>query len=114
MTQPKPNMPAIVLSAVVLLGALATVSLVANFSETTSFGQVWPGVAAAVGVSMLFWGFLELGLGVAGVFLLWLLANLGVLPEFSRSWPFTLIWVVILVVVGYLRARKRPAGSPGT
>jgi hypothetical protein len=114
MSKTKPNTPAIVLSAVVLLGALATVALVANFSETTSFGQVWPGVAAAMGVSLLFWGFLELGLGVAGVFLLWLLANLGVLPEFSKSWPFTLIWVVILVVVGFLRARGRPVDRLGT
>ncbi|MCK7482826.1 MAG: hypothetical protein M0C28_41175 [Candidatus Moduliflexus flocculans] len=34
---------------------------------------------------MIFWGFLELGLGVMGVFMLWLLANLGVLPEFSKK-----------------------------
>jgi hypothetical protein len=111
MTQSKPNMPAIVLSAVVLLGAVASVALVANFSEAHTFGALWPGVAAAVGLSLIFWGYLELGLGVLGVFLLWLLANLGVLPEFTKSWPFTLIWVLILVVVGYLRARSRIAGK---
>ncbi|MCK7482825.1 MAG: hypothetical protein M0C28_41170 [Candidatus Moduliflexus flocculans] len=50
MTRSKPDMPtAIVLSAVVMLGALATVALVANFSESHTFGALWPGVERRAG-----------------------------------------------------------------
>ncbi len=60
----------------------------------------------AGGLCLAFAGYFELGFALLGFFLLILLANLGTIPPFSKSWPFALIWIAILVVVGYMRSKS--------
>jgi hypothetical protein len=93
-----------VVSAVLILLSLAAVFLINNFGEV-GFGDSWPVLLIAAGLSLALAGYLELGLGIGGVFVLVLLANLDVIAPFSKSWPFVLIWIAVLVVVGFLRAR---------
>ena len=72
---------------------------------------MWPLLLMAVGGGLAAFGFLELGLGLIGVFGILLLANLEVIAPFGKSWPFTLIWIAAVVVIGFLRARARASGS---
>ena len=109
---PKKNADAasMVIVAVVALVAIATVALVGNFSEFT-FGDLWPVLGIALGFGVAAFGFMELGLGLIGVFGIWLLANLELIPAFGKSWPFALIWIAAVVVIGFLRARARSHGT---
>jgi hypothetical protein len=93
-----------VIAAVVILGSIAAVFLIANFSEY-QISECWPIIPMAIGVGLMLANFIELGLSITGAFLILLLANLEVIPPFSKSWPFILIWIAILVVIGYLRSR---------
>ena len=95
-----------VICAVLMLGAISAVALIGNFSQT-GFGQSWPVLMIALGLSLLFFGYWELGLSLFGIFLIWLLANLALIPTFSKSWPFALIWIAVMVVIGFVRARNR-------
>ncbi len=99
------KVPVGVLSAVVILGSIATVFLINNFGEV-GFGNSWPVLLMAGGLCLAFAGYFELGFALLGFFLLILLANLGTIPPFSKSWPFALIWIAILVVVGYMRSKS--------
>jgi len=92
------------LVGVVFLAAVVAVALIHNFSNH-SVGQTWPILLVGLGFCLAVAGMIELGLGLAGVFLVWLLANLGVIPPFSKSWPFIIIWVIVMVVFGFVRAR---------
>lgn len=102
--KPKP-MPMLV-TGVLVLSTVATVALIANFSEV-GVASTWPAVAMAMGVGLLSFGYWELGVGLFGFFTVWLLGNLAVLPEFSKSWPICLIWIAVMVVIGFLRARAK-------
>jgi hypothetical protein len=102
------QVPIAVISAVVILGSVAAVFLINNFGEV-GFGDSWPVLAMAVGLSLSFAGYFELGFALLGFFLLILLANLAVIPSFGKSWPFALIWIAVLVVVGYARSRGEKA-----
>ena len=99
-----------VIVAVVALVAIATVALIGNFSEFT-IGDLWPVLGIALGLGVAAFGFVELGMGLIGVFGIWTLANLEFIPAFAKTWPFALIWIAAVVVIGFLRAR---AHSPGT
>jgi hypothetical protein len=57
-------------------------------------------------LGLSFFGFWELGAAMGGSFLIWLLANLSVIPPFSKSWPLVLIWMAVIVVTGYYKARR--------
>jgi len=94
-----------VFAGVLILGAIATVFLIQNFGHTGA-SATWPAIVIAMGVSLALAGYLELGLGVTGVFIIWLLANLRIIPEVGRSWPFFLLVVAIMVIIGFLRARS--------
>ncbi len=105
MAEKKSNPVPMVIAGALLLVSIAVLALISNFSDT-GFGVTWPVIFIAIGLGLITYGFWELGLGVSGFFLIWLLASLEVIPEFSKSWPFTLIWIVILVVIGFLRSRS--------
>ena len=92
------------LVGVVFLAAVVAVALIHNFSDY-GVGQTWPVLLVGLGFCVAIAGMIELGLGLAGVFLVWLLANLGVISPFSKSWPFVIIWVIVMVVFGFVRAR---------
>jgi hypothetical protein len=100
------NTTAMVITGVVILLAVAAVALLSNFAEI-SFGSTWPVLLMAVSLGLLAFRFWELGFGLFGFFCIWLLSNLGVIPAFSKSWPFALIWIALLVVIGFLRARSQ-------
>jgi hypothetical protein len=82
------------------------VLLLHNFTAV-SFASTWPVILIACGACLAFGGFLELGLVCIGSFLIVLLANLRILPGIARSWPFILIWLALVVLIGYLRSRAR-------
>ena len=98
------KLPVGVIAAVLILGSLAALFLLNNFGEV-GFGDSWPVLLIALGLTLAFAGYPELGLAIGGAFLIILLSNLEVIPPFSKSWPFILVWIVLLVVFGYLRGR---------
>ena len=104
MAEKKSAFPVGVVAAVVILCSVAAVFLINNFGEV-GFGQSWPVLPMAVGLSLAFASYLELGLAIMGFFLLILLANLGSIPPFGKTWPIALIWIAVLVVVGWMRGR---------
>jgi len=111
MAKKESKFPVGVVSAVVILISVAAVFLINNFGEV-GFGDSWPVLPMAIGLCLSLGGMLELGLAVLGFFLLILLANLGEIPPFSESWPFALIWIALLVVVGYVRSRAASKKKP--
>jgi hypothetical protein len=104
MAEDKKGLPVSVIAAVLVLGSAAAIFLIANFGDV-GIAASWPVILVAAGLSLALAGYPETGLAIAGAFLIWLLANLDVIPPFSRSWPFILIWIVVLVVFGFLRGR---------
>jgi len=105
MTESKATKVAVI-TTVMVLGAVAAVLLLHNFTEV-SFASTWPVILIAGGLCLAFGGFLELGLVLIGSFLIVLLANLRILPGIGQSWPFILIWLALVVLIGYLRSRAR-------
>ncbi len=105
MAEEKSNPVQMVISVALLIISIAVVALIDNFGDT-GFSLTWPVVFIAIGLGLITFGFWELGLGVSGFFLILLLSKVEVIPGFSKSWPFTLIWIVVLVVIGFLRARS--------
>ena len=105
MSKPRANSWVLLLCGLVAIGAVAAVGLVANFGGD-GFEITWPVLVMGLGLSLAIAGYFELGLLLFGAFLVWLLGNTGVLPTFSKSWPFALIWVAIVLIIGYLRARQ--------
>jgi|DewCreStandDraft_4_1066084.scaffolds.fasta_scaffold01324_24 hypothetical protein len=97
-----------VISGAVLLLSVAAVFLIQNFGSV-GVGRTWPAIVAAAGLCLTLVGYLELGLGLAGVFGIWLIANLGVIAPVGKSWPIFLIWMVIMLVVGFMRSRSSRA-----
>ena len=95
-----------VMATVLVLGAAAAVLLLHNFT-TAAFSATWPVLLIAIGGCLIIAGYLELGLVFVGSFVLVLLANLGVIPIIAKSWPCILIWLALVVVIGYLRSRAR-------
>lgn len=110
MPRHKANQATAVIVGVVVLLAVAVVALIGNYTEA-SFGDMWPLLVMALGGGLAAFGFLELGLGLIGVFGILLLANLEVIAAFGKSWPFTLIWIAAVVVIGFLRARAHSSGT---
>lgn len=104
MVEKKSKFPVGVVAAVVILCSIAAVFLLNNFGEV-GFGKSWPVLPMAVGLSLVFASYLELGLAIMGFFLLLLLAYLGSIPPFGKTWPIALIWIAVLVVVGWARDR---------
>ncbi len=100
------NTTAMVITGVLILLAVATVALLSNFVDV-SFGSTWPVLLMAGSLGLLAFRFWELGFGLFGFFCIWLLSNLEAIPAFSKSWPFALIWIALLVVIGFLRARSQ-------
>jgi hypothetical protein len=98
------------LAGVILLGSVAAVFLIQNFGSW-GLGATWPAVVIAAGLCVAMVGYLELGLGVAGIFVIWLLCNLAVIPPVGKSWPFFLIWMAVMVVVGFIRGRSGRAAA---
>jgi hypothetical protein len=104
MAKKESDFPVGVVSAVIILGSVAAVFLINNFGQM-GFADSWPVLPMAVGLCLAAASYVELGLAVMGFFLLILLANMAVVPPFGKSWPFALIWIALLVVVGYMRSR---------
>lgn len=67
-------------------------------------GKTWPALLIGVGICLAIGGLLEMGIGLAALFGVWLAANLDYIT-FSKVWPFVIILVAVLVAVGYIRAR---------
>lgn len=93
------------ISGAVLLLSVAAVFLIQNFGSV-GVGRTWPAIVAAAGLCLTLVGYLELGLGVAGVFVIWLLSNLGAIAPVGKSWPIFLVWMVVMLIVGFLRSRS--------
>jgi hypothetical protein len=112
MAPKKPTKPVAVISAVIVLLSVAAVFLLQNFRDVP-FSQSWPVLPMAVGLCLVAGSMIELGGAILGFFLLVILSTTGTYP-LSKSWPFILIWIAVLVVVGYLRskaAKKKKASS---
>jgi hypothetical protein len=97
--------PGAIVAAVLVLGTLAALFLIQNFGES-GLDRTWPALLIALGISLIPFGYLELGLATSGVFCVGLLANLKLIPAFGRSWPFALIWVIGVLIVGFFRSRQ--------
>ncbi len=111
MAKKESDFPVGVASAVIILGSVAAVFLINNFGQM-GFADSWPVLPMAVGLCLAAAGYVELGLAVMGFFLLILLANMAIIPPFGKSWPFALIWIALLVVVGYMRSRAAAKKTP--
>jgi hypothetical protein len=112
MASKKPGKPVAVISAVIILLSVAALFLLQNFRDIP-FSQSWPVLPMAVGLCLAVGSMVELGGAILGFFLLVILSTTGTYP-LSKSWPFILIWIAVLVVVGYLRskaAKKKKASS---
>ena len=109
MASKKPGKPVAVISAVIILLSVAAVFLLQNFKDIP-FSQSWPVLPMAVGLCLVAGSMIELGGAILGFFLLVILSTTGTYP-LSKSWPFILIWIAFLVVVGYLRGKKKKASS---
>lgn len=112
MASKKPGKPVAVISAVIILLSVAALFLLQNFRDIP-FSQSWPVLPMAAGLCLAVGSMVELGGAILGFFLLVILSTTGTYP-LSKSWPFILIWIAFLVVVGYLRskaAKKKKASS---
>ena len=109
MASERPGKPVAVISAVIILLSVAAVFLLQNFKDIP-FSQSWPVLPMAVGLCLVAGSMIELGGAVLGFFLLVILSTTGTYP-LAKSWPFILIWIAVLVVVGYLRGKKKKASS---
>ncbi len=103
--------PVAVISAVIILLSVAAVFLLQNF-RGIPFAQSWPVLPMAVGLCLAVGSMIELGGAILGFFLLVILSTTGTYP-LAKSWPFILVWIAVLVVVGYLRSKaaKKKASS---
>ena len=111
MASKKPGKPVAVISAVIILLSIAAVFLLQNFRDIP-FAESWPVLPMAVGLCLAVGSMVELGGAILGFFLLVILSTTGTYP-LGKSWPFILVWIAVLVVVGYLRSKaaKKNASS---
>ena len=111
MASKKPGKPVAVISAVIILLCIAAVFLLQNFRDIP-FAESWPVLPMAVGLCLAVGSMVELGGAILGFFLLVILSTTGTYP-LGKSWPFILVWIAVLVVVGYLRSKaaKKNASS---
>ena len=105
MASKKPGKP------VAVLLCIAAVFLLQNFRDIP-FAESWPVLPMAVGLCLAVGSMVELGGAILGFFLLVILSTTGTYP-LGKSWPFILVWIAVLVVVGYLRSKaaKKNASS---
>jgi hypothetical protein len=109
MAAKKPGKPVAVISAVLILLSVAAVFLLQNFRDIP-FAKSWPVLPMAVGLCLAVAAYVELGGALLGFFFLVMLSTMDVYP-LSKSWPFILIWMAFLVVVGYLRTKAAKKAS---
>ena len=66
----------------------------------------------ALGLCLAVGSLVELGGVILGFFLLVIFSTMEIYP-LAKSWPFILIWIAVMVVVGYLRSKaaKKNASS---
>jgi hypothetical protein len=112
MASKKPGKPVAVISTVIILLSVAALFLLQNFRDIP-FAESWPVLPMAVGLCLAVGSMIELGGAILGFFLLVILSTTGTYP-LDKSWPFILVWIAVLVVVGYLRtkaAKQKKASS---
>jgi len=100
----KPASAGMAVGAILMLVVVAGMFLSAYTYDGPGLGQTWPALFIGVGVWFLLGGLLEMGIGLMGLFSLWLVSNLGY-ASFSKLWPFLILLVAVLVAVGYIRSR---------
>jgi len=103
MASKKPGKPVVVISAVIILVSVATLFLLQNFREIP-FANSWPVLPMAVGLCLAVGSMVELGGAILGFFFLVMLSTTDTYP-LGKTWPFILIWIAVLVIVGYLRTK---------
>lgn len=101
------------IGAVFIIVTIGAMFLVRYTFDGPGLGSTWPALFVAVGLVLLLARYLELGIGVVGLFGIILAANLGAF-SLKRAWPFFIIIVAIAVVVGFLRARAGKAPGPSS
>lgn len=100
----KPASAGVAVGAILMLVVVAGMFLSAFTYDGPGLGKTWPALLMGVGVWLILGGMLEMGIGVIGLFSLWLVSNLGY-ASFSKLWPFVILLVAVLVAVGYIRSR---------
>ena len=103
MASKKPGKPLAVISAVIILLSVAALFLLQNF-HNIPFAKSWPVLPMAAGLCLAVGSLIELGGAILGFFFLVMLSTMDVYP-LAKSWPFILIWIAVLVVVGYMRTK---------
>ncbi len=106
----KPTSASVALGAIVMLLIVTGMFLSAYTYDGPGLGKTWPALLMGVGLWFLFGGLLEVGLGIVGLFGLWLASNLGY-ASFGRLWPFLILLVAVLVAVGFIRSRASGDGK---
>jgi len=101
----KPASAAIALGAILMLVVGAGMFLSAYTYDGPGIRQTWPALFIVVGLWFAFGGLLEMGLGIMGLFGLWLTSNVTDV-SFRKLWPFLLLLAAVLVAVGFIRARS--------
>lgn len=104
MAAKKPASAGVAVGAILMLVAIAGMFLSAYTYDGPGLGKTWPVVFLGVGVWFILGGLLEMGIGIIGLFSLWLTSNLGY-ASFRKLWPFVILLVAVLVAVGYIRSR---------
>lgn len=99
------------IGAVFIIVTLGVMLLVRYTFDGPGLGTTWPALFVAAGVVLMMARYLELGIGVTGLFGIFLAANLDAF-SLKRAWPFFIIIVAIAVVVGFLRARAGKSPGP--
>jgi hypothetical protein len=110
MASKKPGKPVAVISAVIILLSVAAVFLLQNFRDIP-FASSWPVLPMAVGLCLAVGSLVELGGAILGLFFLVLLSTMDVYP-LAKSWPFILILIAVLVIVGYMRTKAAKKKNP--
>ncbi|MDX9999966.1 MAG: hypothetical protein RBU30_01590 [Polyangia bacterium] len=101
----KPASAGMAFGAILMLVVVAGMFLSAYTYPGPGIGKTWPAIFIGVGVWFVLGGLLEAGLGIMGLFGLWLASNVTNL-SFSKLWPFLILLVAVLVAVGFIRARS--------
>ena len=106
----KPASAGMAFGAILMLAVVAGMFLSSYTYDGPGLGKTWPAIFVAVGVWFVLGGLLEMGVGIMGLFGLWLASNVSDL-SFRKLWPFLILLVAILVAVGFVRARSSSEGK---
>lgn len=101
----KPASAAMALGAILMLVVVAGMFLSAYTYDGPGLGKTWPALLIVAGLWFVFGGLLEMGVGIMGLFGLWLASNITDV-SFRKLWPFLILLVAVLVAVGFIRARS--------